>query len=418
MKIISFKFLLILIYAFSNFNLFAQSSSSYSRFGFGDVDYAYSIRRMGMGQLGTSVADVDFVSIVNPASLYRIGKTRIEFSVNYNGTFLANDIQKNYFGKMEFGGFTVGIPISNTYGVGVAFGIVPFSNVSYNVVETKSSTNSLIGNYDIQYSGSGGLSKAFLSSSYLLPLDFAFGASLDYYFGNTHFNSNIDFANSSAYSGEYERNHQDHGIGGTFGIISPDLANLIELNSISDFRLGLALNLFTDLKGDTLLTSNSLLGLDTLASGESRINLPAKVSVGLSFILNKNYLFSLDFAAQPWTKFEVNGIKSPYLQDAYKYSAGFEYRPPKELGSTFWEQIILRAGLSYEQTQYFVYGKGINQYSVSLGASLPLSGENTIDIALMYARRGTKEMNLFKEDFVKLGIGFSLGELWFIRFEK
>jgi len=88
------------------------------------------------------------------------------------------------------------------------------------------------------------------------------------------------------------------------------------------------------------------------------------------------------------------------------------------LGSTFWEQIILRAGLSYEQTQYLIYGKGINQYSVSLGVSLPLSNENTLDFGLMYARRGTKELNLLQEDIIKLGIGFSLGELWFLRQDK
>ena len=185
---------LILILSFSilslvNCGLFAQSSSSYTRFGLGDVDYSYSVRRMGMGQLGTSIADVDFISIINPASLYRIGKTRIEFSANYNGTFLANNIQKKYFAETEFGGFTVGIPISNKYGIGVAFGIVPFSNVSYNVLERYNSTNPLIGDYEIEYSGKGGLSKVFVSSSYLLPFDMAIGGSFEYYFGNINYNS-------------------------------------------------------------------------------------------------------------------------------------------------------------------------------------------------------------------------------------
>ena len=36
----------------------------------------------------------------------------------------------------------------------------------------------------------------------------------------------------------------------------------------------------------------------------------------------------------------------------------------------------------------------------------------------MYSRRGTKELNLLQEDIIKLGIGFSLGELWFLRQEK
>ena len=167
--------------------------------------------------------------------------------------------------------------------------------------------------------------------------------------------------------------HKNSGIGGTFGFISPDFSKLFELKSISDFRIGLAVNLFSTLKDDTLLTSRSLVGIDTLSSGSGEINIPTKLSLGMSFVLDYKYLFSLDYSSQAWSKYLVNNVSSSPLQDAYKISGGFEYLPLRELGNTFWEQIIFRAGLSYEQTQYIFYDKGINQYSVSLGASLPLS---------------------------------------------
>lgn len=396
----------------------AQSSSSYTRFGIGDIDYSYSIRKMGMGQLGVSVADVDFISTLNPASLHRIGKTRIEFSMNYNGTFLQDNFQKNYYSEADFGGFAVGVPISNDHGVGVAFGIVPFSNVSYKVVQKINSPDPLIGEYSTEYTGKGGLSKIFVGSSYLLPIDLSIGASFDYYFGNIVYNSRVDFANSSYYSGEYEKFYEHRGIGGSFGLISPDLSKLFESKTISDFRFGLALNLFSKIIDDSMYTSISTTGIDTLNSGRGNIDIPAKLSLGLSFILNSKYLFSFDYTAQALSKFKSNEVAIPQLRDAYKLSVGFEYRHLRELGSTFWEQIIFRAGLSYEQTQYFVNNYGINQYSASLGASLPLSSENTLDIGLMYAKRGTKESNLFQEDIIKLGIGFSLGELWFLRQDK
>jgi hypothetical protein len=416
LKINSILFLAILTLV--NYTLLAQSSSSYTRFGIGDVDYSYSVRRMGMGQLGASIADVDFISIINPASLYRLGKTRIEFSVNYNGTFLANDIQKNYYAETDFGGFTVGIPISNKYGVGVAFGLVPFSNISYKVLESSNSINPLIGDYQIEYSGNGGLSKVFVSSSYLLPIDMAVGGSFEYYFGNINYNSRVAFIGSSSYSSEYLRNYQNRGIGGTFGFISPDFSKFLDLKSITDFRLGFALNLISKINDDTMLTAISVVGIDTLSSGRGEINIPAKISLGMSFVLHNKYLFSLDYSSQAWSKYLINKVSSSVLRNAFKISGGFEYRPVRELGSTFWEQIILRAGLSYEQTQYFIYDKGINQFSVSVGASLPLSYENTLDFGLIYSRRGTKELNLLQEDIIKFGIGFSLGELWFLRQDK
>lgn len=414
-----FKFIIIsmMISVFAG-SLTAQSSTSYSRFGLGDLDYSFSIRKMGMGQLGTSVADVDFISILNPASLHRIGKTRIEFSLNYHGTFLSDNLQKNYFAEMNFGGFAVGIPISNQYGIGMAIGLVPFSNVSYKVVENLTSAAPLIGDYTIEYSGNGGLSKAFVSTSYSLPFDLSVGASFDYYFGNVNYLSQVDFNNAVSFSSDYKRNYELRGIGGIFGFISPDFSKLLELKSISDFRFGMAANLFSNLKNDTLYTASSVVGIDTLSSGRGEVKIPAKLSLGISFVLSNKFLLSVDYSSQAWSKYKTNDFTPAELRDAYKISGGFEYRPPREIGSTFWEQIILRAGLSYEQSQYLINSKGINQYSVSVGASLPFSYENTLDLGLMYSRRGTKESNLLQEDIIKLGIGLSLGELWFLRQEK
>jgi hypothetical protein len=105
-------------------------------------------------------------------------------------------------------------------------------------------------------------------------------------------------------------------------------------------------------------------------------------------------------------------------------SAGVEYRATRELGSNFWDQIILRGGLSYEQTQYFVDPNntgtrtGINQFSVFGGFSLPLSYANTIDIGLQYTSRGTTDASLIKENGFRIAFGISLGDIWFLRDEK
>ena len=410
--------LLLTLLTSGNYSLFSQSSSSYSRYGIGDIDYSYSVRRMGMGELGVAVADANFISIINPASIYLLDKTRFEFSINSKGTYISNTQKTDYYDDADFGGFTFGIPISLRNGVAMAFGLVPFSNVSYGILEPYYPENSIFGDFTVEYTGKGGLSKVFVGSSFLLPMDLAIGASFDYYFGNTSYNARVDFVNSIIFSSEYEISHKNSGIGGTFGLISPDFSRLFSWKSISDLRIGLSLNLFPTLKDDTLLISRSLLGVTTLNGGSGEISIPNKLSLGMSFVLDYKFLLCLDYTSQAWSNYLVNNISSYPLQDAYKISAGFEYLPLRDIGNTFWEDIIFRAGLSYEQTQYIFYDKGINQYSVSLGASLPLGPENTVDIALMYSRRGTKELNLLQEDVIKLGLGLSLGELWFLRQEK
>ena len=106
------------------------------------------------------------------------------------------------------------------------------------------------------------------------------------------------------------------------------------------------------------------------------------------------------------------------MRNLMMLSAGFEYRQPKELGSSFLNLIILRGGLSYEETQYFINNTGINQYSVYGGCSIPLSMGNTIDIGLQYSIRGQVTNSLVKENNLKLAVGISLGDIWFLRDEK
>ena len=418
MKLKYFLILSFIILFAENYHLLAQSSSSYSRYGIGDIDYSYSVRRMGMGELGTAAADANFISIVNPASLYKIDKTRFEFSLNSEATYLSNSQKTDYYADTDFGGFTFGIPINYRNGIGMAIGVVPFSNVSYEILEPYYPENSIFGDFKIKYTGEGGLSKVFVSSSFTLPMDLSIGASFDYYFGNTSYKARVEFVNSRIFASEYEIIHRNSGIGGTFGLISPDFSRLLSLRAFSDFRIGFAVNLFSNLRDDTLLTSISTFGINTLNQGVGEISIPTKYSLGMSFVLDYKFLICLDYSSQAWSNYLVNNVSSYPLQDAYKISGGFEYLPLNDIGNTFWEQIIFRAGLSYEQTQYIFYDTGINQYSASLGASLPLGTGNTVDIALMYSRRGTKESNLLQEDVIKLGLGLSLGELWFLRQEK
>ncbi|MDO8549125.1 MAG: hypothetical protein Q7S39_03095 [Ignavibacteria bacterium] len=404
--IISFTLVL-----FACLPLYSQSGSAYTRLGIGDLEYTNSARRTGMGQLGTSVADENFINSLNPASWYKINRTRIEFAVYYNGMFISDNNNSGYFGEMEFSGFSMAFPISELYGITASAGLVPFSNVSYEIKESFQTPEP----YDVSYNGSGGLSKMFAGTSYKLPFGLVLGANFDYYFGNLVYKSRIDFINSTTSFAEYENRFNPKGVGGTFGFISPDFSSLIDTNSISEFRFGASVSYLGSLDLDTLLISRSSTGIDTINSGRGEMEVPLRFTVGANVIFNKNYLISLDYAFQPWSEFRINNVEQPGLRNAQKFSLGFEYHPLNEPGITFWEQIIWRSGLSFEETQYMINNEGINQYSVSGGFSLPISFGNTLDLGVQYSMRGTNNSNLIKENIIRLNVGISFGELWFIR---
>lgn len=391
-----------------------QSSSSYTRIGLGEPVYNYSGRRLGMGQLGTSVADIDFISTLNPASWHRLGRTRIEFGITYNGVFLSDNNSSYYTAETEFTGFTLGIPVSSKYGIAAVAGIIPYSDVSYKVSDSYQSSV----NYDIEYEGRGGVSKVFMGVSYELPFKLSLGATFDYYFGNLNYYSRVNFEGDANFDSEYKRTYSPYSIGSTVGLISPDFSDLLGINSIRELKIGVVASLVSEMNTDTLLQSSSVLYSDTLGIGISDMKIPMRISAGISFVLDRNYLFLFDFLTQNWKDYSLNGKTDASLRNSMKLSAGFEYKPSRQPGDSFWEQIIFRAGLSYEELPFIVRNTGINEYSVCGGFSLPLTFENTLDVGFQYASRGTSDNGLIKEDRFRISVGISLGDLWFIRQEK
>lgn len=412
------KYYLVLIFLLLSSILYSQSSSPYTRYGIGDLKYSFSARQQGMGQLGVSLLDKAHISTTNPASWSDFNRTRIEFGLAYNGVSIANSSTSYYTAETEIEGFTFGFPVSTEYGIGIAAGLIPYSRISYKAVQNFQSSDTLISDYSINYEGKGGLSKLFIGSSYRLPFNFSLGATLDYYFGNLNYYSTLSFKNDNNYTAEYNLSYRPTGFGTTVGFISSNLNEILKTEFLSDIRLGGSVNYISKLDTDTILTTTSSILVDTIAQSRTKIEVPLRLNLGLSFIFGKNYLVTIDYSAQNFSNFKIAGIQNTQLRDGFKFSTGFEFIPTQQLGMSFWERVNWRVGLSYEQTPYYFKNTGINQYSVYTGVTLPLGIDNSVDIALQYAMRGTTENNLLKENFIKLNLGISFGELWFLSYEK
>ncbi|MCJ7554682.1 MAG: hypothetical protein MUO34_12460, partial [Ignavibacteriaceae bacterium] len=272
--------------------------------------------------------------------------------------------------------------------------------------------------YSVNYEGKGGLSEIFIGTSVLLPANIALGATLDYYFGNLSYKTKLDFIDQTRYPAEFEKLHKATGFGTTIGLLSPDLSMVFGENSvISNLRFGSALKLVPEMDIDTLYISRSNTVEDTLLSARTTMNVPIRITTGISFNLFSVYLVSLDYSFQPWSEYKLANQTQNVLRDLHKISTGFEYKPRQIIGASVWEQMIWRAGLSYEKTQYLINNQGIDQYSVFGGFSFPLGIENSIDIAVQYSMRGTTDLGLLRENIIKLNLGISFGEIWFLRFD-
>lgn len=394
--------------------LFSQSNSSYTRFGIGDLDHSVSTRKIAMGQLGVSVIDDNSISAINPASWYKMKGTRFGVDIAYNGLTITDDNGSSFYSETEFKGFNFGFPVSEDYGIGVAMGLIPYSRISYKASEFVDAADP----YEVSYEGKGGLSEIFIGTSLLLPGEIAFGATLDYYFGNLSYLTSLSFLDQTRYPAEFEKLNKATGFGTTLGLLSPDLSGVFgESSSITNLRIGSAVKLIPEMDVDTLYISRSSAIEDTLYSAKTTMKIPYRITTGLSFNLFSNYLISFDYSYQPWSEYKFGNQSQSVLRDLHKISTGFEYKPGQVPGSSTFEQIIWRAGLSYEKTQYLINNEGIDQYSVFGGFSFPLGIENSIDIAVQYSMRGTTDSGLLKENIIKLNLGISFGEIWFLRFD-
>lgn len=408
------KFLVFALVLVTSTLLLAQSSSTYSRFGIGDMRYSNSARKLGIGGIGVAVVDENSISTVNPAALFKMRGTRIGFELGLTSIKISDDNSSSFHSEADFNGFTFGFPVSEKYGVGVAAGIVPYSRISYKVKEPSTVTAP----YTVDYEGKGGISNIFLGSSVYLPFNFSFGASLDYYFGNLKYSSSLQFDDIFTLPVSFEKSYRPTGFGTTVGILTPDFSSILSSESISNLRFGASLKYIPNLDTDTLIVSTSALLEDTVGLSTVKMELPLRVLAGVSLVISNKYLISADYAYQPWSEFKIDGIVQQNLRDLHKFSTGVEYKPIHQLGATSWEQMIWRAGISYEISQYLIKNQEINQFSVFAGFSYPMGIENSIDFAIHYSRRGSKDSGLIQEDIIKMNLGISFGEVWFLRFDQ
>ena len=412
MKILKLFVLLAIPYSI----LLASGGSTYSRIGFGEFNYNFSARRAGLGGLGYSIVDKDFLSYTNPAGWNQLESTRFEAGYLVDAGNFSDKSNSAFYSNSYFNGMIFGFPISRDYGVTFTGGIVPYSNVKYDVTENVDSI--LVSPHTASYSGTGGMSRLFFGTSLRMFNDFSIGAALDYYNGESKNSTTISFSSTSTFKDiENTRDISYHGIGFTAGIISGDLSNLLSINFVKDWRIGISYSSKVDMSADSANVYSTTIGSYNESTGSLKANLPARIGIGTSFKFDKNYLFTLDYMSQSMEDFTWDGKKSISLQNANKLSFGMEYRPDYNENG-FWNQTMLRAGISYEKTPYKVSGYSVDQLSLTAGVSLPLSYGNTIDHGFQYSKRGTQDFSLVKENLYRFNVAISIGELWFIQVER
>ena len=405
------------IFLFFTLISFAQqgTSSPYSFYGIGDVKFKGTAENRAMGGL-TIYSDSIHLNFQNPASYSNLKLTTFSLGGTYLTTDLETNSQSEKARRTAIDYLAVGLPFGK---FGVGFGLMPYSSVGYNIQSNTVATATNPQEIK-QYSGTGGINKVFFGVGYALTKKLSIGIDYSYNFGKIQTYS-FRFIEGLQY-GSREKNLSDI----TGGLLNAGLTFNTPINK--------KLNGFASLtySPDSKLSSSNYRNIATIQYSSTgaeilvqpldvdvantTITLPSKLAVGFGIGQNKKWMLGTEITFQKSSNMgnRFNDINNVNYENATRYSFGGFYIPNYNSFSKYYEKIIYRAGIRYENTGLIINNTSIKDYGVTAGVGLPLIGVfSNVNIGVEYGQRGTTTANLVQENYTNITIGFSLNDKWF-----
>jgi len=406
-----------------------SGGSTYTLLGLGDIRYTPGARAEGMGDAGLALLSPAYIDGMSPATWSRLDRVRLEGSAFYEGFNSTDGLTSRYLARMDFHGALMAIPISPVEGVVVVMGFMPYSEVNYDTytaaVVPSESVDPVTGvhdslGYQIHQTGTGGLTRGEIGASWAPTRDLSFGASFNYLFGTINHAAQQIPLTSGASGGTFTDKNSLSGVDFTFGTVFTGLGALTSaLNTVS---IGGVVTTRTNLHTSRITTYDFTPGpsgvdfRDTSAGTTGRIAVPFAYGVGIACQPSTRWTFAADYSAQPWAQADFEG-SSPYgIRNSWRFGVGAERAGSTEMTARSFERWAYRLGYSYVATYYAVNGERINEWDVTGGVAIPLTGESRVNVAATYGGRGTIAGGLVKDKIFRLTVSLHISDVlpWFV----
>lgn len=414
--------LLLLIGCLTAFSSMAQIriASPYSRFGIGDLADNNNAWNLSMGQTTYAIRSPYHINYGNPASYTAFDSLSFVFEGGFNADIVqlssnAQTVTRNY---ASLGYVLFGMPITKWWRT--SFGLVPFSDVGYNVMNLEYYPG--IGYVERVYRGAGGINKFYWGNGFKLWKSLSIGFNFSYLFGNMERESLIIFPDSLNFMNvDVKNNVTMNDIYFNYGIqYHGQLKNNLHLTAGAVVAFESKMSAQTDYLVNTFLSSASGIDypkdtLEYLEGYKGKIIIPLTLGGGIGLEKTDKWLFSVDYRWANWEKFTAFDLTDS-LVNSQQISAGAEFLPNINSYSNYFKRIRYRIGFMFNNTYLKLRGKQLNEYAVTVGLGLPLRGVRTaVDLSAQIGIRGTTEADLIRETYVRFIIGFNIYERWFIK---
>lgn len=417
------KIVIILSFIVFAIDINAQNtiSSPYSKYGIGDnVGFTNTINA-SMGGVYNATRRNNFVNHENPASYTAIDTQSFVFDIGYYSNNISLKSQ-NLKSSGNTGGIShvlFGFPLSKT--LKMAGGLLPVSVIDFSASEAFAD-NTEVGSHKMTYDGEGGVNKAMLGLAYQPSFfkNISIGANVEYLFGNYYRSSTLSFPDSAnMLSSRAEYNYSISAFNFNFGLqYTQTLKNEDAITIGINYILPATLPTNNQYRHYTFSSSAAVETIRDSIKYENTtgsIKLPQSIGVGISYQKPNKLFMGFDFNYAQWSDFMLQNIAyDNILQDNYTFRLGCEYKP--DVYGNYLEKIAYRIGANYQTGIINLNNTPISQLGISLGFGLPIKKQGThVNLYLEYGKRGTKENNLIREDYFRVGVSFSARDRWFFK---
>ena len=412
---------------------FAQSNtnSPYSQFGLGDItDQSVSFNK-GMNGVGLAMRRGNEVNPMNPASYSAIDSLTMLFDAGLSGqitNFKENG--KSLNGKS--GGFDYAVGQFRAFkNVGVAFGVLPYSNIGYKYQSSQTLNDAEKTVTQTVFEGSGGLHQLFIGAGVRPFKPLSLGFNLSYFWGDYDRGvGSVESSQLSVLTKEYRADISSYKL--DFGVQLE-----LPLSKLDNITLGATWSPGHSLKSDPecLITNikTTISKADTttfkLTDG---LSIPTSYGFGIAYNHAQNFRVGADFTMQKWgsvdypqlvtdaqTGVTSYTLKSGLLKDSYRVNVGAEWTP-RPMGRYFLQRVRYRAGVGMATPYYYINDKeGPKELSASIGFGIPImngyNNRSLLSISGQYVHRSAD--NLIKESTFRINIGFTFNERWFAKWK-
>ena len=386
------------------------TSSPYSFYGIGLTKFKGTVENQSMGGLRL-FSDSIHLNLRNPAGYGRLKLTTYTVGGSHQSTQIKNDQASESSRTTSLDYLAIGIPTGK---LNFGFGLIPFNSVGYKILNVNEETAN-------RFTGRGGMNKVYLSTGYAVTDNLSLGVNVNYNFGNiqknfTAFQKGIQFGtrqiDRTDLSGfnlnfglDYQRALSDNLNFYTAATYSPKMdITAKKIQNTATITLGS--------NGSELVTSEN-----DITFPDSDLSLPSQLTLGAGLGASNKWFLGAEYSNIQAEDFNfVTPNQDVSYQNASQYRLGGFYIPKYNSLTNYFNRMVYRAGIRFEETGLHINNEAINEFGISFGVGLP-AGNNfsNANLGIEYGQRGTTNSGLIKENFLKLSISLSLNDKWFVQ---